>query len=818
MESPDLRSALGRAGKRHWQGCFNWERVTDAWEALINNGPQHNPFNMPVEAEEIMKSITGESQMRTIDQPADSPLVSVIVPTHNRPDMLVDTIRSILNQSYRNFEIIVVNDGGADVEGVVHHLNRDGNITYVRHSRNRGLAAARNTGIRVSRGKYIAYLDDDDIFYPDHLETLVSFLEGSAFRVAYTDAHRAHQTMNNGRLCVTARDLPYSYDFDYDTILVTNFVPVLCFMHERSCIDQVGSFDEELTTHEDWDMWIRMSREFQFAHIKKVTCEFSWRQDGSTMTSSRHADFIRTTQVIYEKHEALAAGKPAVQEAKRNTLEAREKALAPQQSRERGVEQGQRDAISAKKVSIIIPVFNGVEYTRQCIDQLLAVTDRAIPHEIIVVDNASTDGTAQFLAKLQGDIRVITNRENLGFARACNHGARLATGDYLVYLNNDTIPQAGWLEALIEGVEHDGADICGSLLLYPDGSVQHAGVAFDERGIGYHIFKGHDAKDPGVTRKRFMQCVTGACMLIRKDLFAELGGFDEGYQNGYEDVDLCLRAGEKGGRILYVPESVLVHFEGATEGRELHEKQNAARFFERWRGKVRCDDNGFYHLEGCSKQILPDGRVRLFRGEKQGTPSSAGGEGGPSLERRLERADGLAREGKFDDAVALYRSVLRGEPGNVRAMTGIGVAMLMTGDLGEAASSFSRALAIDPADGKALSGLGMVNSLEGKDDEAFACFSRALDSDPENLTALAELLKCSYRLDRFKEVEQRLESYLRYHPADLNMLYSLAGVQVKMGKNGEASQKLETILLFDPGFEGALEMQRVIEGELPIAV
>jgi glycosyltransferase involved in cell wall biosynthesis/radical SAM superfamily enzyme YgiQ (UPF0313 family)/ADP-heptose:LPS heptosyltransferase/tetratricopeptide (TPR) repeat protein len=539
MESPDLRGTLGRAGKCHWRACFNWERVTDAWEALINSDPMRNPFEMPAETAEIMKSITGEPQMRTIDKPTDSPLVSVIVPTHNRPEMLVETIRSILNQSYRNFEIIVVNDAGADVEGVVHHLNRDGNITYVRHSRNRGLAAARNTGIRVSRGKYLAYLDDDDIFYPDHLETLVNFLEGSAFQVAYTDACRAHQITEAGRYRITGRDLPYSYDFDYDTILVTNFVPVLCFMHERSCVDQTGLFDESLTTHEDWDMWIRMSRAFRFGHIKKTTCEFTWRQDGSTMTSSRHADFLRTTQVIYEKHEALAAGKPAVQEAKRNTLEARRSALSNMQPRQGEIEDSRKDA-----------------------------------------------------------------------------------------------PKPAAVDA--------------------NGSVS-------------------------------------------------------------------------------------------------------------------------------------------------------------ALERRLERADGLAREGKFDDAEAVYRSVLRGDNTNLRAMTGIGVARLMAGRLEEAQKAFMDVLEINPADAKALAGLGMVNCLQGRDEEGFACFSRALDSDPENLTALSELLKCSYRLDRFYEAEQRLESYLRYHPADLNMIFSLAGVQFRGGKPIEALDTVDKLLIFAPGYDGAQELKERIE-------
>jgi glycosyltransferase involved in cell wall biosynthesis len=142
----------------------------------------------------------------------DLPLVSVIVPTCNRPDMLVAALQSILSQTYQHYEIIVVNDGGVDVGLIVGWLNRQGDMTYVRHDRHRGLAAARNTGLKLARGKYIAYLDDDDTFYPDHLETLVTFLEESDFEVAYTDAARTHQVKKLGRYEVTKQEPSSSCD------------------------------------------------------------------------------------------------------------------------------------------------------------------------------------------------------------------------------------------------------------------------------------------------------------------------------------------------------------------------------------------------------------------------------------------------------------------------------------------------------------------------------------------------------------------------------------------------------------------------------
>ncbi len=238
----------------------------------------------------------------------NTPKVSVIVPTVNRPKMLKNAVQSILGQTFQDFEIIVVNDAGENVGSIIQSFN-DRRIQYISHLQNKGLAATRNTGIRNAKGKYIAYLDDDDVFLPNHLETLVRFLEGNPeFKVAYTDAFRVHQNKINGDYVPVARDLPYSRDFDPVEILFGNYIPVLCILHHKKILDEIGLFDETLTTHEDWDLWIRISRKYPFYHIKQVTCEFSWREDGSTMTSSIREDFFRTMKIIYAKN------KPLVQE------------------------------------------------------------------------------------------------------------------------------------------------------------------------------------------------------------------------------------------------------------------------------------------------------------------------------------------------------------------------------------------------------------------------------------------------------------------------------------------------------------------------
>jgi glycosyltransferase involved in cell wall biosynthesis/ubiquinone/menaquinone biosynthesis C-methylase UbiE len=258
------------------------------------------------------------------------PLVSVIIPTKDRPKMLSQAIQSVLDQTFTELEIIVVNDGGVDVQSVISRLNTRGNIIYKKHDRALERSAARNTGIRAARGKYIAYLDDDDNYYPNHIETLVKFLENSEYKIAYTDSVMAQQEKQNGEYVTVHRSVPYSLDFDNDRILVSNCTPNLCLMHEKSCLDEVGLFDETLSTHEDWDLIIRLSRKFDIAHIKETTCEFTQRNDGTNTSSHNRADFTRTREIIFNKYRQHAEANPTILEAQKEAFIAEVKELAQQ--------------------------------------------------------------------------------------------------------------------------------------------------------------------------------------------------------------------------------------------------------------------------------------------------------------------------------------------------------------------------------------------------------------------------------------------------------------------------------------------------------
>ncbi len=245
-------------------------------------------------------------------------------------------------------------------------------------------------------------------------------------------------------------------------------------------------------------------------------------------------------------------------------------------------------------VSVIIPVFNKWEYTFKCL-MAVAVNTRDVAHEVIVVDNASSDDTAQALPLLDG-VRVQRNDKNLGFARACNQGAAMARGKYLMFLNNDTEVRARWLSSMVEILDGEpDVAVVGSKLLFPDGTLQHGGVIFAYAAplpvTPLHL---QYRRPESESRQRMnLRAVTAACMLIRGEVFRAVGTFDEGYVNGYEDVDLCLKVSQTGARIVYTPDSVAVHHESVSEGRFNADSNNLARLNQRWQGSLKTFDIDF---------------------------------------------------------------------------------------------------------------------------------------------------------------------------------------------------------------------------------
>lgn len=258
-------------------------------------------------------------------------------------------------------------------------------------------------------------------------------------------------------------------------------------------------------------------------------------------------------------------------------------------------------------LNIIILTYNKLDYTKRCLDSLQKNTSKEYLNDVFVVDNASSDGTDKYLEPLKW-IRATLNKENLGFAKACNQGAEKAAGDILIFLNNDTEVQKGWLEPLLKTLEDEKVAIAGSKLLFPDGLIQHAGVVISDDHIPRHIYYRESADRPYVNKEREFKVVTAACMAIKKEVFEEVGGFDEIYKNGMEDVDLCLKVFHKGYKIMYCPDSVVTHHESVSSGRHKYDIQNLDTFLARW-GQEEPDEQKYYEEDKRSWAYKADRRL-----------------------------------------------------------------------------------------------------------------------------------------------------------------------------------------------------------------
>lgn len=238
------------------------------------------------------------------------------------------------------------------------------------------------------------------------------------------------------------------------------------------------------------------------------------------------------------------------------------------------------------RASFIIPLYNCLPLTQAMLASLEASLPRDFAHEIILVDDGSTDGTRDWLASLPKVCRAILNEKNLGFAATCNHGATAARGEFLFFLNNDLVLQPRWLEPILEAfARFPHAGLVGNVQLNAaTGAVDHAGIGFNHKGK-----PAHDTRRPWVSRLtgyRRVEALTGACFAIRRTLWQQLGGFDEAYVNGSEDVDLCLRANAQGLRHYIALRSVVRHHISASVGRKLKDEQNTYRLVRRWKQKV----------------------------------------------------------------------------------------------------------------------------------------------------------------------------------------------------------------------------------------
>ena len=244
------------------------------------------------------------------------------------------------------------------------------------------------------------------------------------------------------------------------------------------------------------------------------------------------------------------------------------------------------NAAAAPQLSVVIPVYDNWWLTERCLRVLGELREGGtVAFETIVVDNASSDETPEQIGNFPW-ARYLRHEQNRNFAGACNAGAALARGALVLFLNNDAYPLGDALSPLVRAFERSEVVIASGALLYEDGATQAAGLVVLPNAHWHHSCRNLPSSLPEVRRSRDALAVGGAAMAVRTRWFLDAGAFDETYINGFEDIDLCLRARGEGRAIAYVADAAFAHYEGASEGRFAREHDNERRFFERWSGAM----------------------------------------------------------------------------------------------------------------------------------------------------------------------------------------------------------------------------------------
>ena len=497
-----------------------------------------------------------EEQRRIAQHFLLRPLISVVTPVYNPPpEILQATIASVLAQTYDHWEMCLADGNSSDpaVRRLLEEMAASDPRIKVRFlEQNQGISGNSNEAFALTTGAYIQLLDHDDLLASNTFFEVVKLLnEKPATDFIYFDEDMVSE---DGAV----RQRPFfKPDWSPDLLLSCN--PMTHSIIRRELVVEVGAFDPKMDGAQDWDLFLRcVERSDRIAHLPKVL--YHWRQ----MQGSTAAQFDAKPYAFAAQLRAIEA------HLRRRGLE-RPKAYFPEPGLLRTTW-----LAPAPRVSIIIPTKDKVEYLRKCINSITGPTNYP-DFEILLIDNGSSEpATHRYYESIASDprIRIIDYLAKFNYSAANNLGARHAAGEVLLFLNNDTeavVPD--WIEEMVRWAMLPEVGAVGAKLFYPDGTIQHAGLVIGLAGHANHVFWGvrerHFGPFGAVDWYRNYLAVTGACMMMRRAVFDEVGGFDEDYQLAFSDVEICLRAIKKGYRNVYTPFAKLIHYEGRSRGDEL---------------------------------------------------------------------------------------------------------------------------------------------------------------------------------------------------------------------------------------------------------
>ena len=500
--------------------------------------------------------------------------ISILVPLYNTPmNFLEEMIDSVRNQTYQNWELCLADGSDAEHAEVgarcKEYAARDSRIIYHKLSKNEGIAGNTNECYKLATGEFIGLFDHDDILHPSVLYEYVKVINEQNADYIYCD-----ETTFKGNSIDNMITLHFKPDFSIDNLRANNYICHFS-VFARELLEGTELFRSGFDGSQDHDMILRLtSNAKKIVHVPKLM--YYWRSHKASVASD-----------ISAKPYAIAAAKGAVADhLTRNGFKNFE--IKSTRAFET-IFEIKYEILREDKISILIPNKDHIDDLRRCVE---SIKERSTydNYEIIIIENNSTeDATFAYYKTLEEDdkITVVTYKGEFNYSKINNFGAKYATGEYLLLLNNDTqVITMNWLEAMLMYAQRMDVGAVGAKLYYGDHTIQHAGIVL---GLGAHRTAGHTHYKINHDNLGYMgrlcyaqnvSAVTGACLMVKRSLFEELGGLDESFKVALNDVDFCLRLREKGYLNVFTPFAELYHFESASRGIDIQDETKAKRYEE----------------------------------------------------------------------------------------------------------------------------------------------------------------------------------------------------------------------------------------------
>ncbi len=513
---------------------------------------------------------------------AYSPKISMIVPTYNTPvDLLEEMVESVIAQTYSNWELCIA-DGSDENHPArkkyLEYAKEDPRIKVKLLDQNYGISGNTNQALSIATGEYTGLYDHDDFLEPNALFEIVKVLNENKYDVIYTDEDKFQ---NKQKLFVDGNMKP---DFSIDLLRSHNYITHL-FVVRTDILKSVGGFDSKYDGSQDYDVVFKCVEQAKngIYHLPKVL--YHWRvHEGST------ADDPESKLYCFE------AGEHAIQaHLDRLGIDAKAYMLTkPYYGLYHVVYSTKQNPL----VSIIIPNYEAKDVLQRCLDSIFAKNTYRNIEIIIVENNSKSQEIFDYYEQIQrqhDNVHVVTWKgTEFNFSAINNYGVQFAKGDYLLFLNNDTeIIENDAISEMVGHCMREEVGVVGAKLLYPNKQIQHAGVIVGLSGVAGHVFSRVSYNDVGYYMRPLVNvdysAVTAACMMTKKSLFEEVGGFEESFKVAFNDIDYCLKIRKLNKLVVYDAYSLWYHYESVTRGYEESEEKRirfeseVQLFQNRWR-------------------------------------------------------------------------------------------------------------------------------------------------------------------------------------------------------------------------------------------